>query len=268
MSIFIAPSVVLDASLPSLQWPVFLWDNLVTSSGIAADSQDSNYPASNLANPATASVWKSTSTASQNIVFTVDPATQIDAIGIARHNFGSTGCGVTIYGKTADVGATYQTLVDLSPGDDSPILAIVTAGYYTSIKITIVPNGTAPQAAVVSIGTLLNMPCGIPPGHTPLFDARDVTMLAGIAENGDFLGDIITQQRLGTSVAFKYLDGDWFRSNMRSFLQSRVPFFFAWAPAVYPLEVGFAKFDGSAKPIINQAAGLIDITIPLVGVAL
>jgi len=268
MSIFISPDVVLTGDTTSLQYPAFLWSNLVTVAGIAADSADANYPASNLANPSTSEIWKSTSTSSQNIVFTVDPATPIDAIGIARHNFGSTHCAITIYGKTADVGATYQTLVDLSPGDDSPILAIVTGGYYTSVKITITPTGTAPQAAVVYIGTLLRTPIGVPPGHSPLFDALDITMISGIAENGDFLGDVITSQQLGSSLVLKFLDGDWYRANMRPFLQQRAPFFFAWAPTTHPLEAAFAKLGSSAKPVINQASGLIDITIPLVGLAL
>lgn len=268
MSIFIAPSIVLSADSSSLRWPAFLWTSLITAAGISADHADSNYPATNLANPATASLWKSGSTADQDIVFTVSPSAPIDSVGIARHNWGSGAVGVTILGKTADVGAVFETLLELSPGDDSPILAIFESGYYTQIKISLAPGSVAPQAAVISIGTLLRMTTGIPPGHMPLFDARDITLLTAQAENGDFLGDVITSQLLSTSVDFKLLDPDWYRTNMRAFMRSRDPFFFAWSPTSYPLECSYCKFNGSPKPTINQVSGQMDISLPLIGLAL
>jgi hypothetical protein len=265
---YIAPSLLLSASHSSLSNPLFLWDNLVTASGITPDYADASYPATNLANPQTTSVWKSTSLAVQNIVFTVSPTQQIDAVGIARHNFGSGAVGVKIYGITADVGAVFVLLADLVPGDDSPILAVVTAGYYVQIKIVLTPVAVIPKAAVASIGTALRMPKCIPPGHMPLVDARDVEMLSGVAENGDFLGDIIVSQRLSTNVDFTLLDGDWYRTYMRPFVRSRVPFFFAWAPTLYPYEMGYAKFSGNPKPTISQTRGAMDISLPITGMAL
>ncbi len=269
MSIYLAPSIVLSpADGASLLWPAFLWNNVLTFDGIEADQEDVDYPATNLANPQTSSLWKAGSTASQSLTFVLTSGDQIDSVGIARHNFGSAQIAVAIEGITAEPGADWEVLAELVPGDDSPILAIFEAGYYTSIRVKLEPGEVEPQAAVVYIGRLLRMPHGVPPGHAPLFDARDVEMLAGVAENGDFLGDIITSQRLGTSVDFRLLDGDWYREHMRPFVEAREPFFFAWAPALYPHECGFAKFDGNPKPTISQVTGQIDIGLPLIGLAL
>lgn len=265
--LYIAPSIVLDVDgASSLQWPVFLWQNLITA--VTADLEDASYPASNLLNPQTSSLWKAGSTADQDLVFDVTSAAPIDAVGIARHNFGSGECGVEIYGKTAEPGADWVLLADLSPGDDVPIIAIFAADYYVQIKISLAPDAVAPQAAVIYAGTTLRMPVGFPPGHMPLFDARDTEMLVGTAENGDFLGDVIISQRLTSSADFQVLDGDWYRENMRPFVASRAPFFFAWAPLLYPTEAGYVKFNGSPKPTISQATGQVDISLPFLGLAL
>jgi hypothetical protein len=264
---YIAPSVLLGATAYTLRWPLFLWNNLVTASGITPDYADASYPATNLANPQTSSVYKSTSLAVQNIVFSVSPTQQIDAVGIARHNFGSGAVGVKIYGITADVGAVFTLLADLVPGDDSPILAVVASGYYVQIKITLTPVAVIPQAAVVYIGTSLRMIRGVPPGFTPPTDALQTDMLAGIAENGDFLGDIIVSQRRSSAISFKLLDAAWYRANVRPFLQARVPFFSNWAPLSYPLEVGYSKFDGNPTASISQVTGDFDVSFNMTSLA-
>ncbi len=267
--IYIAPSVVLDASLAgSLACPVFLWDNLVTAAGITADEEDSDYPATNLANPQTSSLWKATSTADQDIIFDVLSDEPIDSVGIARHNFGSGNVGVKIYGITAEPGAVFVLLADLTPGDDSPILSVVDEDYYIQIKISLEPDATIPQAAVVYIGTALIMPRSTPAGFVMLKDGLEREALTGIAENGDFLGDVITSETLTTSVDFKVLDGDWYRESMRPFVQSSVPFFFARAPLTMPTEAGFAKFNGVPKGQVNQFTGEVDVSIPITGLAL
>lgn len=269
MSIYLAPSLVLSPEeSASLRWPAFLWNNVLTIGGIEADSEEVSFPASNLANPQTTSIWKAATTAEQYLTFTLSGEGLVDSVGIARHNFGSAQIAVTIEGITADLGADWEVLAELVPGDDSPILAIFAAGFYVGLRLKLEPEDIAPQAAVVYVGRLLRMPRGIPPGHVPLFDARDVSMLTGVAENGDMLGDVITSEHLGSSVDFRLLNGDWYRANMRPFVEAREPFFFAWAPALYPHECSFAKFDGNPKPTISQVTGEMDISLQIIGLAL
>lgn len=266
--LYIAPSVLLAATDASLANPVFLWDNLVTSTGITADEEDADYPATNLANPQTFSMWKSGSTADQDIVFDVASTDPIDAIGIARHNFGSGQVVVKIYGITADMGAVFELLAELTPGDDSPLLAIFDEGYYVQIKVSLEPDTVEPQAAVAYIGTALIMPRGTPAGFVHLKDGLERETLSTLAENGDFLGDITVSERLVTTVEFRVLDGDWYRETMRPFVQSREPFFYAWSPSTLPNESGFAKFAGVPKGQVNQYTGEVDVSISVIGLAL
>lgn len=266
--LYIAPSIILAASLGSLDCPVFLWDNLVPASGISADEENASYPASNLANPQTSSLWKATTTGDQDIVIDVISDEAINAIGLARHNFGSGEIGLGIYGKTAEPGADWVQLADLTPGDDAPIFAIVDGDYYTQIKLSLTPDATVPQAAVCYMGTALILPRSTPAGYVLLKDGLERDMLNGYAENGDFLGDVVISQKLATSIEIKLLDGDWYRAHMRPFVQSSAPFFYARSSATMPSEVGYCKFDGTPKGQVNQFTGEVDVSMSVKGLAL
>lgn len=264
----IAPSIVLDAdAVSSLAYPAVLWQSLVTAAGITADEEDADYPATNLANPQTSSLWKGETTGDQDIVFDVDPTDAIDAVGIARHNLGSTHCGMQIYGKTADVGASFELLADLSPGDDADILAIVGAGYYVQIKISLAPDATIPQMAVVYVGTLLRMSKGLIPGFAPPADALQTSLLSGIAENGDFLDDVIVSQRRSSSFTLRPQAGSWYRDNVRPWLEARSPFFFAWSPLSHSGEASFAKFDGDPQVTLGGYRDYFDVSFKLTALA-
>lgn len=267
--IYVSASIYASvADSTALTMPVFLWDNLVTAGGIAADDEDPDYPGANLGNPQTSSLWKEGATTPTSITFTIDPDDPVNAIGIARHNFGSGAVGVQIYGITAEPGAVYVLLADLAPGDDSPILAVVDSDYYIGIRIDLTPVSTEPQAAVVYIGSLLIMPRSTPPGYVPLKDGLERETLNGLAENGDFLGDITVSERYATGVEFRLLEGDWYRANMRDFVQSAVPFFYAYNPLEDSTEAGFCKFSGVPKATVSQFTSQVDISLSIIGLAL
>src|SRR5690349_15421371 len=73
--------------------PIFGYDNLATISTLSASSQDTDHPLINITNPATYLTWKATGVGEQIITFSSgeeEPA-EIDYVGIAEHNCGSTG---------------------------------------------------------------------------------------------------------------------------------------------------------------------------------
>lgn len=91
------------------------YDNAVTISNVSADSEQTKYPATNLANPATNSLWKSESASAQYVTIDVDAVQNCDYIGIAGHNFGTASCDVEIQGQTVE-GGTWSTIVpDFGP---------------------------------------------------------------------------------------------------------------------------------------------------------
>ncbi len=267
--LYLSPALVLaPAAYAGLANPVFCWRNVVDVASVAADSEDADYPAVNLANPQTSSVWKSETTDEQYITVAVASDEPVDYVGVARHNFGSGQIAVAVEVKTAEPGAAWEEVASLVPGDDSPLLIMLEAGFYIGVRLKLTPDEVPPQAAVLQVGKALIMPRSTPAGFVPLPDALERETLTGIAENGDFLGDIVTSERLSTTVSFQLLGGDWYRESMRPFVQAGAPFFYCWSPAQYPGEAGFAKFEAVPQGEVNQWRGEMDVTLKLIGLAL
>lgn len=249
--------------------PLIGWDNQVTVSNIAATYEDTDYPALNLANPSTVQLWKSTSTATQYLTVTLGAAQEIGFVGIARHNFGTVGATLTVQ---ADPGtASWEDIAGPQiPGDDAPLMFALDPDNWTGVRLKI-ENATAnPQAAVLSIGAALRMPRGLQPGITPFPLGISREFVNGMAQNGDYLGDIQTRARRSMVASFKAIDADWYRTDMLDFVDAaRTPFFFAWRPSSYPLECGYAWCTEDPQPVYStMGSETIDISLKMEGLAL
>lgn len=273
MSILLAPSLVISPSgdLPNT-YPLVLWDNKVTAAGLSADSATTAGPVGNLANPDTVAGWVSGSTAEQLVTIT-GLTGQSDCIGIARHNLGSAGVEVSVEGITA---ASSPSWVEVFPGallaTDDPAMLVFDADYYTGLRLRLIPDGTAPQAAVLFAGLGLRIERGLQPGFTPIIDGRDVEIVNGRSESGEFLGSIVVGAGLSASVEIKALSPTWYRTNMRPFIEAAnggASFFFAWNPEDYPSEVGYCWLAAPARPVTAYMGGReLDIALELGGLAL
>lgn len=243
MSIILAPSLVITPStaIPNT-YPVIGWHNMVTFDQVTADSAEDGYPASNLANPQTTSKWVSASTAEQ-VVTVGGLEGQTDYVAFARHNFGSSGAAISVEGITAEPDADWEEIFPGAiPGDDAPLMLLFEPGYFTEVRVRIVPDGAAPSAAVLHAGRVLRMMRGVQPGFVPLRDAAVPETVDGLSESGEFLGSIITSQERTTVADFKVLSRDWYNQNVRQFVTAanrKQPFFFAWNPQDEPDDVGY-----------------------------
>jgi hypothetical protein len=261
------------ASTSRAHLPVIGWNNLVTVDNIEADSEDADFPVTNLANPSTALLWKSESTAVQYVTVEHASAKQVDYIAVARHNFGSAGIAVTVETLAADDGATWQVAVEEQfIADDSPALFRYTPAPGVSIRLKLDPTQadtpTAPQAAVLYTGSLLECQRSVQPGHVPLPYGKRRTIINNRSEDGEFLGNVQTGEGLTTSVEFQNFDPDWFRENFAPFLDAAPPFFFSWHPSLYPDEVGFGWLTNDPQPALSDFAGRFNVTLQMDGLAL
>lgn len=269
MAVVISRSLVLLASPvdeTSPNSPVIGWRNLVTLGGIAADHELAAFPASNLANPSTASRWESDSTAEQFVAFTVTSPDPIDYVGLARHNLGSSGANVSVeMVDPEDEESWIEVFPAVVLAGDGPAILRFEPVFTTQIRLRIIPVGAAPRIAVCYIGRLTVLPRGLQPGHVPLPFAASDDIVTGQAESGDFLGRIVTGQKLSTAVSITYLAYDWFHANLAAWVkQARtLPFFFAWMPADYPAEVGFAWVDNDVRPETSIVAAGVVVSLNL-----
>jgi len=248
--------------------PVILWNNLVTAAGVDSDTEQAMYPATNLANPSTISVWKGDAIALEAVRFTFDAQT-VDCFGIYGHNAREAGCTVSFY--YAPVGGVYQ-LVDTIPvpTDDSPIIFKMNPVETETVQVVFSAGTAKPQAAVIYVGEALVVQRRIYVGHTPITMGRATKVVTGRSESGAFLGRIIVGEGRMNSVALKNLDPDWYREKMDPFIEEAAesPFFFAWRPLSYPAEIGYAWLTNEPKPINSLANGMMQVDLEIAGVVI
>lgn len=278
--LIIAPNLVSPADEEALPdgTPLILWDNLVTAANISASSEDTNYPSSNLANPATNQEWRGASDSPTPTTVEIDVAIQsatlVDAVGIARHNFGTEQIAVTIIAVSADSPPVETVLVGPQiPGDDEPLLFVFTEQSFVTLRVELtVPASTVPRAAVLYAGPMLRCERGVDIGteFTPPHFARKTTSVNGKSHAGDFLGRIITSQEIAGSVAtFRHFHADWYREEFDPFVaaaQRDTPFFFAWSPDEYPYEVGYLWLADDPIPLTSPITGRIGVALSMDGI--
>lgn len=212
--------------------PRILWDNVVTFGGIAADSEATGYPASNMANAATNQEWRAAAAGDVEITITISVTANQSAVGIARHNFGSAGIAAEIgYYDETD---TWVNLVGPQmPANDEPLLFMFTEQSLAEIVIRLAEGSEAARAAVVYAGLMLIMERGVDVDSdylVPRF-ARKSEYSAPLSERGDYLGRWVTSQYIdGVQHTYSHLTADFFRDEMLPFIQAAqddVPFFYA-----------------------------------------
>lgn len=272
MPLLLSPALVIGAATTIDAYaPLFGWRNQVSVSNVAADSATFAGPVTNLANPSTSLLWVSGSTAEQLVTVT-DLAGEIDYVGIARHNFGSAGIQVSVEAITAESAPSYVEIFSAQlPADDSPLVLRFAKDFYSAVRLRLVPDGTAPRAAVLFIGKLLAIVPGIRPGFTPISEARDIQLVNGLSEAGEHLGSIVVGASLSTTAQFDDIDPDFYDSDVRPFVRGASagdPFFFVWDPATHPDDAAFCWFEQPAKPVISRSTGHIQLSLSLGGLAL
>lgn len=272
MPLFLSPGLVVgSADGIDLHHPLFGWRNQVSVSNIVADSATTGGPATNLANPATSLLWVSSSTAEQLVTVT-DLVGEIDYVGIARHNFGSTGIAISVEAITADSAPNYvEVLPAQLPADDSPLVLRFARDFYSAVRVRLAPDATAPQMAVLFIGKLLAIAPGLRPGFTPISEARNINLVSGLSESGEHLGAIVVGASLESSAEFEDIDPDFYAADVRPFVRGASagdPFFFVWDPLTRPDDVAFCWLLRPAMPVISRSTGEISLSLSIGGLAL
>ncbi len=271
MTIYISSSVVLTDSGANANSPVIGYENRVTINNITSTTEDGDFPVTNLANPSTTSLWKSTSTATDEYVtVVVNSVEQVDYVGIAAHNFGSAVVTVSIEVQATDGGSWVEVNAETVPGDDRALIFRFVPQSVYAVRVRLQPTGTEPQAAVLYVGKLLLLQRNIYVGHTPITYGRINKVVTGRSENGNFLGRIVLNEKLETSVSMQNITPSWYRNNLDPFIidSKENPFFWSWRPDTYPLETGYAVITDNPQPVNQLGNGMMQIDFSMAGVSL
>lgn len=248
--------------------PLICYDNIVTMSNVAASSENTDFPATNVANPATDLIWKGASAALITFTVSNDNTDDIDYVGIVGHNFASAGIAVKLQ---IDVGAGYVDHTSAQiPADDGPILfRLPVMLNVVSARIHMAAGSAAPQMAVVYVGRSMILQRRIYVGHTPINMGRSVAVVNGISETGNYLGAVIVGEVRETQFDMQNLTPAWVRSTLDPFIAvcKSTPFFFAWRPSTYPDEVGYCWIINDPRPENQRSNGMMMVSMNLRGIA-
>lgn len=258
---------------PHADSPLLGWHTVVTASNVAATSEDADYPASNLANPATHLKWTAgeTSPTTQYVTVTTGYADDIDYVGIARHNLGSEGLTVSVQGFQDP--SWVELIEQRILADDGPTIFRFTPGVYSQVRLVIEGIDESsppalPSIAVLFVGKLIVMERRIWVGHTPLDHARKTRVVNSRSESGNYLGSVVLSQHAESSAMFQLIDPDWYRENLDEFLSEGkgTTFFFAWRPTTYPNEVGYAWLTNDPMPKPVTPSHLLEVELQMQGI--
>jgi hypothetical protein len=253
--------------------PMIGYDNIVTEANIFTSTAQAGFPAVNMANPATYLSWKGTSSSGGGGDIFIDnsPGKLVSYVAFAKHNLGNIGLD-TCY--VADVSVSpHNVLAQIDPADwdgSAPMIVYFTPGTYRSIGIDLFrSHAVAPQVAVLYCGNLLTLERGVRVDvpHVPIVFGRRAKTATGISESGNFLGTIQPYESRGTRAEFFGFTPDFYRASFDPFLDvaQTKPFFWAWAPQDYPLEVGFSWLTNNPQPEVSPDHQRVAVALDMLG---
>ena len=254
--------------------PIIGYYNLVTAGNISATTHAAAFPASNMANSSTVLRWLgvvASPAVDEYIRVDVNTVEQIDYVGIARHNFGTAQITVSVEGL-ADAETSPESWVEIVqetiPSNDQPLILRFDPAAYAAVRIRLHPGTAAPTAAVLYVGKLLLLQRRIYSGHTPINFGRSSKVINARSENGSFLGRIVLNEVVKTSVSLQNLTPDWYRTYFDPFVTAarEVPFFWAWRPSDYPAECGFAWLTNDPTPTNQKPNGMMQVSFEMGGI--
>jgi hypothetical protein len=258
--------------------PIIGYQNLVTTANIFTTTEDTDFPAVNLANPATRLKWQGvlgSPSSDEYITVVVNSGEDIDYLAVARHNFGTGVFQVSVEGlaEADDSPAEWFELVgSVLLANDNPVIFRFTPQSLFSIRLRIQPSlatiPVEPTAAVVYVGKLLVLQRRIYVGHTPVPYGRQNKIVNGRSESGNFLGRIVLGGMVKTTIKLDNLTPGWYRTYLDPFLIAaiEIPFFFNWRPGTYPYESGYVWMTNDPNVVNQRPNGMVQIQMEVAGI--
>jgi hypothetical protein len=97
--------------------------------------------------------------------------------------------------------------------------------------------------------------------------SRETVLGHQMSRGGHFLGSHFRRHGLSSAAQFQQLTAAWVRSMFDPFIKSarQYPYFFAWNPLEFPLEVGYVWTDKDIVPSYSGQLDLMDVSWSMQG---
>ena len=217
--------------------PFIQYRNVLVDGTVTVTSEESGYPKENLWDWQDSTLWKATSAGDQNIDIDKGAAgTAVNTLCVLGHNWGSAGdsvgCQVTVYDDDNPSFSSPATLGTVSIEDDIPFYLSLTAGSQRYNRIKIANFDEAPYAAVVVLGSRLEIPVGPDFSFDP--DKQNIRSETYNSYAGRVLASSIQYAERQMEVPFRRLAQSFVSATLLPFLEDHygmmLPFFFVPDP--------------------------------------
>lgn len=256
---------------PRIGYQTYTFD--LDATYVTASSEEDDGPSDAPLRPDTGEAWQPSSLPATWLL-DLGTSRDVDYIGVAGHSIGSEACSILVETSTGSVAGSPPEQVwdqfseDVTPADDAPILFLDDSRVARYIRVTLTGSGDSPRIAVIYVGEVLSMERPIYGGHTPLTLSRDTVLSQSLSRAGQFLGQGFRRNGVSGSASFQNLTATWYRANFDPFVKSarRFPFFWAWRPATFPLEVGYVWAPDDIRPSNMGKRDLMAVAFSMQGI--
>ena len=268
MPIIITPAYVLalalDQNNPHIAYQTWVRDR--APAAITVSTETAQGPKDAPLRPDTHEFWQA-DVLPATWVIDLGAAKDVDYVGIAGHTIGSSGATVKVEHSPDNIVWT-DFASDLAPVTDAPILFLDVSLSRRYWRITLTGVGDPPKIAVIYIGEVLVVQRSIYGGHSPAVLSRDTTLYQNMSDGGQFLGQYVKRRGVNGRVSLRHLKAGWYRANFDPFVKAarEFPFFFAWRPVDWPLEVAYGWADADIRPSNMGIRDLMQVNFDFKGV--
>lgn len=155
-----------------------------------------------------------------------------------------------------------------SPADGAPIIFLDTEVTKRYLRVDVDGDDDPARIAVINAGPVLAMQMPIRGGgFLPSLFARETVLSQSLSRGGAFLGQSIRRMGIKGNAPFALLTPDWVRDELDPFIREArsYPWFFAWRPETYPLEVGYVVATDDIHPTMQGVGNRMQVSIPYQG---
>lgn len=214
---------------------------------VTASGDSTEYPKDAPLRPETWEFWRPPALPA-TWVLEFNATRAIDYVGIV-HNLAS--CAASVLVETQlGAGAWVTFATDTAPGDNTPLLFLGESTSCSRIRLTITGGSIMPSISVVYVGEALAMERAVSGPYRPINMARETVLQASMSRGGHYLGQDYRRNSVAGQISFSKLSAAWIRSDFEPFAKAarKRPYFLAWNPGEFPLEVGYVWTEDDIVP--------------------
>lgn len=236
------------------------YQNYLAADMLSGTTGDAGFEMDNLLNELTYDQYR-TSTLPAQINIDLQEPKDVSYVGLGAHNLADINGTASI--EYSNDAVTYTPAGTFAPGDNNPLMFIsqtkILARFW---RINFTGTGTL-QLGVLYIGEVLVMQRPMWGGITPPQMARRTEYQNNVSDSGQWLGRSVIRKNVDVRVEWEHLTSEWYRANFEPFVKAvrTKPFFLAWNPERFPLEVALVWTTRDIRPVNMGVGDMLSVSI-------